>query len=460
MAIRAHVRLVKKGREAIRAWRVKNRELWLDEADLSGANLSGADLSGAALIKTDLRGADLTEANLSGANLSGANLKGADLKGTNLHEADLHKADLTEADLSGANLRKATLLNAYLSETKLNGAVLTEAVLMWARMAEAELRGADLSNANLVEASLLKAELSEANLNGTILNEADLSWADLSHADLTGAFLRGTDLYETDLRGAKLIGAKLTWAKFYGADLNGADLAQADCASTIFGNVDLSVVKGLETITHHSPSTLGVDTLYRSRGKISQEFLRGCGVPEDLTTYLVPLIVAKDGFLFHSCFISYSHKDEGFAKKLHARLRQEHVRVWFAPEDMKRGEKIHEQIDEAIGTFDKLLLVLSENSMESNWVKTEIYKARQREIKKNRRILFPIRLVDFDAIRNWKYEDADTGRDLAREIREYFIPDFSRWDQSDDFENAFAGLLRDLKAEATAEAKKNDRESP
>src|SRR5262249_47422028 len=151
----------------------------------------------------------------------------------------------------------------------------------------------------------------------------------------------------------------------------------------------------------------------------------------------------------------YSHKDEPFAKKLHARMRQEHLRVWFAPEDMKGGEKIHEQIDKAIGAFDKLLLVLSENSMRSEWVGTEIYKARQREINEKRRILFPIRLVDFDVIRKWEYFDSDTGKDLAREIRDYFIPDFSNWDQQTSFEEGFASFLRGLRAEAAAEAKKS-----
>ena len=44
--------------------------------------------------------------------------------------------------------------------------------------------------------------------------------------------------------------------------------------------------------------------------------------------------------------------------------------------------------------------------------------------------------------------DADTGKDLATEIREYFIPDFSNWKDHDSFEKAFNRLLRDLKAEA------------
>jgi hypothetical protein len=64
-----------------------------------------------------------------------------------------------------------------------------------------------------------------------------------------------------------------------------------------------------------------------------------------------------------------------------------------------------------------------------------------------KRKLFPIRLVDFEAIRAWGCFDADSAKDLAVEIREYFIPDFTNWKDHDAFETAFARLLRDLKAE-------------
>jgi hypothetical protein len=82
-------------------------------------------------------------------------------------------------------------------------------------------------------------------------------------------------------------------------------------------------------------------------------------------------------------------------------------------------------------------------------VKTEIYHARQQEVAENRGKLFPISLVDFDAIRQWKAFDADIGKDRAREVREYFIPDFSQWKEHDAYQKAFDRLLRDLKAVAS-----------
>jgi hypothetical protein len=55
--------------------------------------------------------------------------------------------------------------------------------------------------------------------------------------------------------------------------------------------------------------------------------------------------------------------------------------------------------------------------------------------------------VGFDAIREWDCFDADSGKDLGVEIREYFIPDFSNWKDPDSFEKADERLLRDLRAE-------------
>jgi hypothetical protein len=114
---------------------------------------------------------------------------------------------------------------------------------------------------------------------------------------------------------------------------------------------------------------------------------------------------------------------------------------------MRGGMKTHEQIDQAIRVHDKLLLVLSPHSMASNWVRYELRRARRREVREHCRMLFPIRLVDYAVLQEWECFDADTGSDLATEVREYFIPDFSNWKDPDAYQQAFARLLRDLRPE-------------
>jgi hypothetical protein len=83
------------------------------------------------------------------------------------------------------------------------------------------------------------------------------------------------DLSVADLSELSLVRANLTWANLRGADLSGATLTGACVGWTILGNIDLSIAKGLHTVRHDGPSTIGIDTLYKSGGKIPDIFLRG-----------------------------------------------------------------------------------------------------------------------------------------------------------------------------------------
>src|SRR5206468_199373 len=109
------------------------------------------------------------------------------------------------------------------------------------------------------------------------------------------------------------------------------DFAEAICGMTTFGNVDLRRAKGLDAIQHVGPSPVSIDTIIRSRGDIPRTFLRRCGVPDSWISDLPSLIGSLSPTQLYSCFISYSTEDEDFARRLYARIRQEGLRVWFAP---------------------------------------------------------------------------------------------------------------------------------
>jgi TIR domain/Pentapeptide repeats (8 copies) len=309
------------------------------------------------------------------------------------------------------------------------------------------LRDDVLVGGNLTRVNLNSANLDGANLTLVMLDEADLSRADLRSAHLVSAFLLGANLTNANLDGADLTDGDLDGVNLSGAYLSGADFTAAHARATNFADVDLSAAKGLDTIRHYGPSSIGIDTIYKSQGKIPEAFLRGCGVPDEFIAYIGSMVGRP--IEFYSCFISYSTKDQEFAERLHNDLQGKGVRCWFAPEEMKGGRKLHEQIDEAIRLHDKLLLILSDDSMSSNWVKTEIANARERGKREGKQLLVPITLVPFEAIKQWKLFDADIGIDSAREIREYFIPDFSNWKDHDSYQTAFQRLVSDLKAEAS-----------
>jgi uncharacterized protein YjbI with pentapeptide repeats len=302
-----------------------------------------------------------------------------------------------------------------------------------------DLRGLDLSeldlnNAHLVEANLVKTNLARANLVG-----ANLSIANLFGAQLDGANMFGVNLLGVNLVGAKLIRTNLRFANITRADLNNADFTEAEIGYTTFGDVDLSSVKGLKTLHHSGPSHIDIHTFFHSRGPIPEEFLRGAGVPDTFITYAASLI--GETIQYYSCFISYSSKDEAFAQRLHADLQEKGVRCWFAPEDMKIGDKIRPVIDQSIRVHDRLLLILSENSLNSVWVESEVEKAFEEERKRNQTVLFPVRL-----------DEAVMETDLpwAAEIRRTrHIGNFSRWKEHDAYQAVFERLLRDFKVEDT-----------
>jgi hypothetical protein len=327
------------------------------------------------------------------------------------------KGNNSNVNLAGANLSRAQMIGAFLNESDLT---------------EVNLEGADLEEADLSEAKLRGANLSNANLKKVYLNESDLRGADLSGASLVWTNLTNANLSEASLIGAHLIGVDLLYTELYQTNLS-----QAEIGWTGFRDVDLSAVQGLKMVIHKGPSTIGIDTIYRSKGKIPEVFLRGAGVPETFISYVTSF--TSEAIQYYSCFISYSSQDEDFAQRLHTDLQQKSVRCWFAPEDMKIGDKIRPTIDQSIRAHDKLLVILSENSMQSDWVEDEVETAIEEEKKRGGTVLFPIRLDEtvMDTDQAW----------AAKLRRARHIGDFSRWQDHDAYQQAFERLLRDLKAE-------------
>jgi len=311
------------------------------------------------------------------------------------------KADLSNADLMGADLRGADLRDA-------------------------DLRDSDLSNANLWDADLMGANLMSADLSNAKLGNTNLSNANLKAANLMGA-----DLIGADLRGADLRIAVLQKTTFYEMKLD----ENTKIGFTIFADVDLSEVKNLDIVNNQFPSSISIDTIMKSKGKISKVFLKRAGVPQNIIDYLDSFIYKPIDF--YSCFISYSSNNADFAERLYSDLMQKNIRCFYAPEDMKTGDKLRDRIEESIKIYDKLLLVLSEDSINSQWVEAEVEAALEKEKKQNSTVLFPIKIDD-------SIMDIDKGwASLIR--RTIHIGDFTKWKTHDDYQEAFERLLKDLK---------------
>jgi uncharacterized protein YjbI with pentapeptide repeats len=309
--------------------------------------------------------------------------------------------------------------------------------LEYVDFSESNLNGCKFNNANLLGADLSEANLSGADLTKAVISNADLHDSDLSGAILTSSVLTRSNFSRADLRHANLTDAKLIYTNFNWSTLEGAVFNSAICFYTSFGNVNLSGSIGVETIRIAGPCVIDFNTLALSQGKIPESFLRGCGVPEDLIAYLPSFF--SQPFQYYSCFISHSSKDAAFCQRLHADLQASKVRTWYFPENAKWGRGVWSEIDRGIRLYDKLVVVCSEDSLNSGPVLREIERALNREDKEGKEVLFPIRL-DGHVFAGW---DHPRKADLTAKV----VGDFSAWKDHDAYQKAFERLLAALQAQ-------------
>lgn len=326
-------------------------------------------------------------------------------------------------DLQGVNIS-----NAKLQQINFGFTILTDA----------DARGANLSSAYMSYGIMDNANFGDALLIYTNFTDSDLHKASFVGADLNSAYFRGANLEGVDFSGARLYGTRFIDTKLDGAKFNDAELG-----GTIFSRSDLSKVKGLHSCEHFSPSIIDTTTLALS-GMLPIKFLRGCGVPESFITHLPALITSDEPIQFYKCFISFTESDDLFSERLYNDLQGAGVRCWRWKEDAKWGKPLMRSIDEAVRVYDKLIVICSEQSLNSPAVIREIERALQKEDDLARQggegeVLFPIRLDDY-IFAGWNHHrKADV---IAKNVG-----DVRLWHDPEKYKKAFDRLLRDLKAE-------------
>ena len=312
---------------------------------------------------------------------------------------------------------------------------------------KAYLGGANLSSANLYLTNLGGAYLGGAFLGNASLNGTSLGGAYLGGAYLGGATLSGTNLVRADLRAANLGGAFLVDADLCAANLGGAKLA-----STLLG-LDLSTALGLAKVVHRSASTIGIDTLEKTaegltknrsqQGEV-EHFLRGAGVSEIYIESFRSQI--GQPIEFYSCFISYSHDDKAFARRIYAQLQDRGIRCWLDEHAMVPGDDIMDAVDHGIRLSDRILLCCSQPALKDSWwVDDEIEKTleKERELSgregKKVRVLIPLNLDGFMFGKGWQSGYKAT-------LKRRLAADFTGWEKDNDkFEAQFERVVQALR---------------
>ncbi len=137
-------------------------------------------------------------------------------------------------------------------------------------------------------------------------------------------------------------------------------------------------------------------------------------------------------------FISYSHADSAFVDKLEPKLIKKGIRFWRDVHDLKAG-RLEKQIDRAMRLNPTVLLVLSKNSIQSDWVEHEVKSARELEKELSRDVLCPVSLDD-----SWKTPAGSWSQVLMDQVKKYNILIFSEWKDDARFNAMFGRLVEGL----------------
>lgn len=321
-----------------------------------------------------------------------------------------------------------------------------------------DLTGADLQGVDLEDAFLFNADFSGANLLG-----ANLKGVNLGAGCLYSANLRGADLRVESLAGCELSKADLRYAVISAGDAVRATFDGAILGNTLFADIDLSEVCGLDEVVHESPSWLAMKTIAASEGDVPKGFLIGCGLdawqiefcklhspklsPDQVNdiVYRMSELRTATGIQYYSCFISYSHADKQFAKWLYKALQDRGIRCWLDEKQLLPGDDIYEMVDRGIRLWDKVLLCCSKHSLTSWWVDNEIGKVFAKEqaimTKRRKKVLAVIPLNLDGYLFDWQDGKGD-------ELRRRFAADFTGWNaENRSFDEPIKQVIRALRAD-------------
>lgn len=93
-------------------------------------------------------------------------------------------------------------------------------------------------------------------------------------------------------------------------------------------------------------------------------------------------------------FISYSHSDSDFAERLATQLVRHRTNVWLDKWEMRVGDSLLNRIQDAITDSSALLVILSPNSVKSEWCNKELNAGLIRELDEKRVIVLPLLIED------------------------------------------------------------------
>jgi hypothetical protein len=135
-------------------------------------------------------------------------------------------------------------------------------------------------------------------------------------------------------------------------------------------------------------------------------------------------------------FISHSSSDKRFVNELASILRNNNIQVWYDEWEILVGDSIVEKVFSGLESSDTLLIVLSQNSIDSKWVREELNSAVMRRLSINNIRLMPVLIETCDIpspLKHIKYADFRTdGKKALDEILDVLSPSEKLWQSLSD----------------------------
>ena len=116
--------------------------------------------------------------------------------------------------------------------------------------------------------------------------------------------------------------------------------------------------------------------------EVKMPYDKNAGAKEIITSS--PKIDSKD---YPIAFISHSSADNQISERLAKDLLRNGVNAWYSEWEIRLGDSLREKIDQGIGEAEFFIIILSKDSIKSEWVKTELDAAMVKKIRGSCRII-------------------------------------------------------------------------
>ena len=205
-----------------------------------------------------------------------------------------------------------------------------------------------------------------------------------------------------------------------------------DCLSEATEDSLRNGLRQIDFAVRHAAEVAAAGYRIEEKLDLVAEAIRLLQRPESGVTQSCPEI----GDASKSVFISHSSVDKPFVEKLYRRLDEEGLQPWLDKYDLYSGD-LQKQIRPAVESRNVFVIVLSAESVNSDWVEAELDWARQCEKEKGIDKLCPVALDD-----SWCAKMDDV---LWRQLKRMLVLDFSSW-KTKAFETPFGQLVRGIEA--------------